>query len=101
MRALGQHTTDGVPLHFDGTTPLATSTCTNCSLTLGDFAEHAARGDDFVADAEVRDHLAVFFLSLVLRPDQQEIENDEDQDQRQEAEQRIGLPARLRVGVFE
>ena len=61
---------------------------------LGDLAEDAAGRDDFVADAERGDHGLVLLRPLRLRPDQQEIEHDEDQQQRQHLQQRIRLGTR-------
>src|ERR671924_297900 len=50
-----------------------------------DVAVEAARGDDLVADLDVRDHLVQRRLPAPLRPDQQqpeEQEEDHDQDER-------------------
>ena len=80
-------------------TPFAISTVRNCSAGLGDLAEDAAGGDDFVADAERGDHGLVLLGALGLRPDQQEIEHDEDQHQRQHLQQRVRLARRGRLGV--
>lgn len=66
---------------------------------LGDLAEDAAGRDDFVADAECGDQGLVLFGPLGLRPDQQEIEHDEDEQQGQHLQQRIRLGTRGRLGV--
>ena len=65
----------------------------------GDPAEDAAGDDDLVADAERRDHGLVLLRPLRLRPDQQEVEHDENQHQRQHLQQRIGLRTAGRLGM--
>src|SRR5690606_2148442 len=56
-----------------------------------DLAEQPAPGHDLVPAAERLDHLPMLLLPFRLRTDQQEVEDHDDQDQRQEAHQRIGL----------
>jgi hypothetical protein len=63
------------------------------------FADDAAGGRDFVADAECRHHGLVLLRPLGLRPDEQEIKHDEDQHQRQHLQQRIRLGTRGRLGL--
>ena len=52
------------------------------SLDLGDLADDAAAGDDRVAARDCDQHLAVLLHLLLLRPNDQEVEDDEDQDER-------------------
>ena len=51
---------------------------------LGDAADDAAGGDDLVALLERFEHRARLLRLLLLRADQQEVEDDEDRDHRQE-----------------
>ena len=51
---------------------------------LGDGADDAAIGDDFVAATQGAEHFAVHLHLLLLRTDQQEVKDDEDQDERQQ-----------------
>ncbi len=57
---------------------------------LADATEDAAIGHDLVAGRELADHFAMLLRALGLRPDQQEIEDDEDQHERQDRPERAG-----------
>src|SRR5437868_4013499 len=50
----------------------------------GDGGDDAARRDDLVARLELRDHLAQGLLALLLRPEQDEVEDAEHQQQHYE-----------------
>src|SRR3954447_2554278 len=52
-------------------------------------AEKPAAGHDAIAAPQRIEHRAVVLLLLLLRPDQQEIEHDKDQDERQELYQGV------------
>ena len=54
---------------------------------LGDLADDAAGGDDFVALLQRLEHRLRLLGALLLRADQQEVEDDEDRDHRQERHQ--------------
>jgi hypothetical protein len=56
---------------------------------LGHQADDAAAGDDTVAALDAGQHLALRLHLLLLRTDQQEIEDDEDQDEGEELDEEI------------
>src|SRR5690606_24676479 len=65
-----------------------------------DFADQPARGDDDVAFAHIRDHLHVLFARLLLRADDQEIEEDENENEGRKLQERVrrGGAGGLRIG---
>ena len=67
---------------------------------LGDLADQPAGGDDGVAAAHVLDHLLVLLHPLLLRPQDQEIHDDEDQDERQQRHQHV-VAAERRAGLAQ
>ena len=74
-------------------------------LVVGDgfhFADEAARRDDDVAALQIGDHLHVPLPRLLLRPDQQKVEDHEYEDERQhlhdDASRRIAASG-LRVSI--
>ena len=66
---------------------------------LGDLADHAAGGDDDIAAAHRVDHRLVFLLALLLRPDQQEIEDAEHEGQHDEEAVATGALRTCRLGI--
>src|SRR5436190_19718708 len=56
---------------------------------LGDLADDAAGGDDGVAAAQVGDHLAVLLHLLLLRPQEQQVEDHEHQQDRHQLDEEI------------
>ena len=55
------------------------------------LAEDTAGGQNLVARRQFTDQFSVRFLAFLLRPDQQEVKRDEDNDHRQEKTEGIGL----------
>src|SRR5690606_25581731 len=54
---------------------------------LGDLADQAAAGDGAIARLDRGDHLAVRLHLALLRPDHQQVEDDEDEDERKDLDQ--------------
>src|SRR6202011_3554536 len=65
---------------------------------LGHLAENAAGGRYFIAHGDFGQHFTLFFGTLVLRPDEQEIEHDQEQDGQQQGAQHA-LPAARTGGL--
>ena len=76
-------------LTFEG----GSSTSTSTSPTLMTLPIMPAGGDHLVAAAQRLDHRLVILHLLLLRPDHQEVHDDEDQDDRHEAESPPAAPA--------
>ena len=76
----------------------AISTVAYWSVELGDLADDAAGGDDLVALLQRLEHRPRLLRPLLLRPDQQEVEDDEDRDHRQERQQVAAGARRRRPG---
>src|SRR5262249_14431477 len=51
---------------------------------LGDLADESTGGNDGIAAAQVFDQFLVFLRALLLRPQDQKIHDDEDQNERQQ-----------------
>src|SRR6185369_977824 len=85
-RALGQQLGHGAALHHD-LGPAGDLDGQVLLADLRDLAEHAARGDDLVAFLQRFEHCPRFLRFFLLRPDQQEVENDENGDHRQKRHQ--------------
>src|SRR5487761_2526847 len=89
-RALGQQLRDCRALHDD--LRIGGDLDSRVLLVeLDDAAKDAARRGDFVALLEGVEHRARFLLLFLLRPDQQEIEDNEDRDHREEGQQGVFL----------
>src|SRR5262249_13901909 len=65
---------------------------------LGDLAHQPAGGNDSIAAAQVLDQLLVLLGPLLLRPQDQEIHDHEDQHERQQLHQHIIATERARLG---
>ena len=63
-------------------------------VNVRDFAEDAAAGDDFVADRERGEHVAVLLGALLLRADEQKIKHHQYQNQRQKLRYQPPAPRR-------
>src|SRR6185503_154231 len=67
-------------------------------VDLGDLADQAAIGDRRVARLYRHHHRLVLLHPPLLRPDQQEIENDENEDERKDLHHEGGRSARCGTG---
>jgi hypothetical protein len=56
---------------------------------LGDLSDETARGDDGVAATDILHQLVMLFRLLLLRTDDQEIHDNEDQRERQQRHQKV------------
>ena len=73
-----------------------------CIPDFGDLADQSSLGDNRVAACERFDHRLVLFHFLLLRADQQEIHDHEDQDQWHNACKIQTTPGRLSIcGIDE
>src|SRR6266446_10346970 len=63
-------------------------------------SDDAASGDDPVAAPQRVEHCSLIFCFALLRPDQQKVEDDKNQDQRQELDERLAVEkaGTLRIG---
>src|SRR5690606_24606176 len=102
--ALGQYGNNGVALHdgLDGLVGEGSDLDGDVVVAdLGNAAEHATLGDHLVALGQVLDELSVFFLTLHLRPDHQEVQNHEHQNDGQHAHQRVFTAGGLGEGQWQ
>ena len=75
----------------------STSISSESSVHLRHLADEAARGDDGVAAPHLIDHLAVLLGALLLRPDDEEVE---DEDHQQHRDQQPGERVAAAAGIW-